>query len=98
MSYRQLGLLALTKRREEFSFNPLSVTNRQYQTADRGAQFALRDWNEMRSSAIAVLEPPATSEGPGFRLTPVGESCYELLGLDEMPAAELHELATLLLR
>lgn len=95
MSYRQLMLLALAGRCDEFGFNPGLQFRRTVHTTQPGQQFILRDWEELRSPGVGVLAPPATVEGLRVNLTSVGEACYELLGLAEIPPDEITELTAL---
>ncbi len=96
MRYRQFGLLALHTRRREFQFNPVSLTNRESQTQDPEARFALHEWYDLRERTLGVIERPQTIEGPDIRLTLIGEVCFDLLGLIDFPDDEIRELIALL--
>lgn len=95
MSYRQYALLALAKRCDEFRFEtPLQFRRTGYTTHPQ-KQFVLRDWEELRSPGIGVVDPPAFVEGPRVHLTAVGEACYELMGLAEFPTDEIKLITAL---
>ena len=98
MSYRQYGLLALAKRCDEFGFDLSTLSGLDGRTSNQRVQFLVREWSELRSPAIAVVQAPKGLEGPRIFLTSVGEACFELLGLSAYPAEEIRALVALVRR
>lgn len=98
MSYRQFCILDLCVQEDEFGFDNMQFLRLRSHPAGDEAAFPLTEWRELRSEAIAVIEPEKSVEGPKLRTTSVGISAYELLGLSKIPRAEIQELVDLVRR